>query len=66
MRERKAFLVINKYVKMCDQQLIEGVFWKRKNAKRYARQLIERTGNLKYTILYKIVTRRIANRRLSD
>lgn len=66
MAEMKAFLVINKYVKMRDQQLIEGVFWKRKNAKKYARQLIEKTGNLKYTILYKIVTYRFVNDSLPD
>lgn len=66
MAEMKAFLVINKYVKMRDQQLIEGVFWKRKNAKKYARKLIEKTGNLKYTILYKIVTYRFVNDSLPD
>ena len=66
MPEEKAFLVVNKYVKTRGQYLIEGVFWRRKHAKRYARQLIEKTGNLKYTILYKIVTYRFMNHRLPD
>lgn len=62
----KAFLVVNKYVKTRGQYLIEGVFWKRKHAKKYARQLIEKTGNLKYKILYKIVIYRYVDRRLPD
>ena len=55
MRKTKAFLVINKHVKTQNQPLIEGVFWKRKNARRYAQQLIEKTGTLRYRFLYEII-----------
>jgi hypothetical protein len=37
-------------------QLIEGIFWKRKNARKYAQQLIKKTGVLNYKFLYKIIT----------
>jgi len=55
MPKSKAFLVINKHVKTQNQPLIEGVFWKRKNARKYAQQLIEKTGTLKYRFLYEII-----------
>jgi hypothetical protein len=56
MAIKKAFLVVNKHVKTNETHLIEGVFWKRKHARKYAQQLIEKTGTLKYKFLYRIIT----------
>ncbi len=66
MPKMKAFLVVNKYVKARGEHLVEGVFWKRKHARKYAQQLIEKTGSIRYKILYKIVTYRFDNRRFTD
>ena len=55
MPKAKAFLVINKCVKAQDQQLIEGIFFKRRNARKYAQQLIEEKGSLHYKRLYDII-----------
>ena len=58
MAEKKAFLVINKFVKANENPWIEGVFWKKKHAREYARQLIRKTGTLNYKFLYSIITYR--------
>ena len=55
MSKIKAFLVVNKHVKTNKTYLIEGVFWKRKHARKYAQQLIEKTGSIKYKLLYRII-----------
>ena len=52
----KAYLIVNRHVKVNDDQWLEGVFWKKKNAREYARQLIWKTGSLDYKFLYSIVT----------
>jgi hypothetical protein len=51
----KAYLIVNKRVKTNNNLLLEGVFWKKKNAREYARQLIWKTGSLNYKFLYSIV-----------
>jgi len=55
MTKMKYFLVVNKHVQTHQTHLIEGVFWKRKHARKYAQQLIEKTGTLKYKFLYRII-----------
>ena len=62
----KAFLIINKHVKTNEKPWIEGVFWKKKNARKYARQLIKKTGSLKYKFLYRIITYKFEQHPFTD
>ena len=54
----KAYLIINKHVSTNNKPLLEGVFWKKKHAREYARQLTWKTGILNYKFLYCIKTYR--------
>ena len=62
----KAFLVVNKHVKTNANPWIEGVLWKKKHARKYARQLIKKTGTLRYKFLYRIITYKFEPRLLTD
>jgi hypothetical protein len=66
MATTKAFLVVNKHVKTNQNPWIEGVFFKKKHARRYAKQLIKKTGILRYKFLYRIVTYKYEQRPFSD
>lgn len=52
----KINLVVSKYVKINEQFLVHGVFWKHKHARQFAEQLIKKKGTLNYKLLYKIIT----------
>jgi hypothetical protein len=62
----KAFLILNKHVSASNYPLLEGVFWKRKHARAYARQLIRKTGALNYKFLYSIVTYEFEQKPFTD
>lgn len=52
----KAYFVLNKHVKINGKAMTEGVFWRKKNARAYARQLVRKTGSLNYKFLYYVVS----------
>ena len=66
MKTTKAFLVVNRCVEINKNLLIEGIFWKRKNARKYAQQLIEKTGALNYKFLYRIITYKFKEQSTAD
>jgi hypothetical protein len=66
MAVTKAFLVVNKHVKTNANPWIEGVFWKKKHARKYAKQLIKKTGTLRYKFLYRIITYKFEPRPFAD